>query len=87
MLSSDLFCGIYIAKEAHLSLKLASVKCQVPNLVFGNAKKIKTEKTTQLMINFFPVRSEHSLNWTLQICANILFETKKKKKKSSMEYS
>lgn len=62
MLRSVSFCGIYIAKVAHLSLKLASVKCQVPNSVFGNARKIKADKTTQLMITFFPVMSESSLN-------------------------
>lgn len=72
MLSTVSFCGIHIPKEAHLSLKWVSVKCQVPNSIFGNAREIKADKTTELMIIFLPVRSEPSLNQTLQIFANIL---------------
>jgi len=43
MLSNISFCGICTAKVAKLSLKLVSVKCQVPKSIFGNAKKIKTD--------------------------------------------
>lgn len=84
MLGSISFCDIYRAKAAHFSLNLAFVKYQIHHSVFVNAKNIQTDKTTPLMITFFPVRSELSLNWTLQIFCSIHKE--KKKLKSSMEY-
>lgn len=82
MLSSLSLYDIYMEKETHLALKLVYVKCHIPNSVLENAKKIKTDKATKYMINFFPIKSEPLLNLILPIFGNTLFETEKKAENS-----
>lgn len=85
MLNNVSLYGIYRAKETHLALKLASIKCHIPYSVLENARKIKTGTTTKYMINFFPVWSEPLLNLILPIFANTLSEQEKTAEKTNMK--